>query len=147
MGGCGSKQVKWSGMAAMIIAEDGRLMEITSPIKASQILSISPESIICDADEMDFEDFVREIGDEEEIRPGQIYFILPRSMLQRRLRPETMLELAVKASAALVKKGCSEEFRFCFEEQKKVDRRMGLGKNLSSRLGAIPELVDGDWSL
>lgn len=52
---------------------------------------------------MDFDDVVSPIGDEEELQPGQIYFALPLNRLKRRLQPEEMAALAVKASSALMK--------------------------------------------
>jgi hypothetical protein len=53
---------------------------------------------------MGFEGAVSAVGVAEELRPGQIYFVLPAEALRNGLRRQDVAELAVRASAALVKK-------------------------------------------
>ncbi|MQL77060.1 hypothetical protein Taro_009453 [Colocasia esculenta] len=93
-----------------VILEDGKLLELGGPVvRAAQVLSgeASERSFLCDADGMEFEGCVTAVGAGEELRPGQLYFVLPRSMLKRRLLPEEMAALAVRASAALLECGCA----------------------------------------
>lgn len=163
MGACSSCEVTAACSTAKVIAEDGRLLEFAAPVKVFQVLLKSPGSFfVCDADDMDFEDYVREVGEEDELRPGQIYFVLPRSMLLRRLHSEEMAALAVKASAALVKSGCTAAFGGHLGEGKELQRSVssssdeltagrrgsrkgsGSGRNFASRLGAIPEFSAHD---
>lgn len=54
---------------------------------------------------MDFDKYVTAMGGESELRPGQLYFELPASWLNRRLTAEDMAALAVKAGAALMVSG------------------------------------------
>ncbi|CAA7399477.1 unnamed protein product [Spirodela intermedia] len=164
MGACNSCEVTAACSTAKVIAEDGRLLEFAAPVKVFQVLLKSPGSFfICDADDMDFEDYVREVGEEEELQPGQIYFVLPRSMLRRRLHSEEMAALAVKASAALVKSGCAAAFGGHLGEGEELRRSVsscspseptagqrrsrkgsGSGRNFPPRLGAIPEFSSHD---
>ncbi|KAG2265110.1 hypothetical protein Bca4012_077674 [Brassica carinata] len=54
---------------------------------------------------MDFDDAVSAVSGNEELRSGQLYFVLPLTWLNHPLRAEEMAALAVKASSALTKSG------------------------------------------
>lgn len=86
---------------AKLILEDGRLQEYSYPVRVSYLLQKYPDSFICNSDEMGFDDVVLGVCDDEELQLGQIYFALPLSRLNRRLLPQDMAALAVKASSAL----------------------------------------------
>ena len=131
---------------AKVILQDGRLIEFSAPLKALKVLVDCPGSFICDADDMDFENYVREIGEEEELCAGQIYFLLPRSVLRRRLRLEEMVNLAVKASSALMKSGGDERRRRVFAVDQTAGR-LSRRRNSDARLGAIPEDSAPEWSI
>ncbi|PON54090.1 HTH-type transcriptional regulator [Parasponia andersonii] len=90
---------------AKLILQDGRLQEFSYPVKVSYVLQRNPSCFICNSDEMDFDDVVSAVNDDEELRPGQLYFALPLDRLRHRLQPEDMAALAVKASSALMKSG------------------------------------------
>lgn len=96
---------------AKLILHDGRLQEYPYPVKASYVLQKNPMYFICNADEMDFDDFVSAIEEDEELQPGQLYFALPLSWLNHPLQAEEMAALAVKASSALMKTTGSEKCR------------------------------------
>ncbi|KAI0495245.1 hypothetical protein KFK09_025395 [Dendrobium nobile] len=98
---------------AKLVMEDGRLQEFNRPVKVSEILRqihASREAggrsrhafFVCDADEMRMEGVLSALEAEAELKAGQLYFLLPLSMMRRRLRPQDMAELAVKASSALI---------------------------------------------
>ncbi|KAF8694873.1 hypothetical protein HU200_037973 [Digitaria exilis] len=61
----------------------------------------SPARFLCCSDELDFDAPVRAVGPRDALRPGQLYFALPLSMLGRPLSAQDMAALAVKACAAL----------------------------------------------
>ncbi|CAN8251350.1 unnamed protein product [Cochlearia groenlandica] len=106
MGGCvSSESIMSSGDSAKIILMDGTLQELSSPIKVWQILQKNPSCFLCNSDEMDFDDSVSAVSGNDNIRPGQLYFVLPLTWLNHPLRPEEMAALAVKASTALTKSG------------------------------------------
>ncbi|WMV43572.1 hypothetical protein MTR67_036957 [Solanum verrucosum] len=63
---------------------------------------------------MDFGDVVSGISADEELQPGQLYFVLPLSKLKRRLKAEEMEALAVKASSAL--NNCGGE-KYCYRRK------------------------------
>ncbi|XP_051212513.1 uncharacterized protein [Lolium perenne] len=98
---------------AMVLLTTGELREYPPRATAAQVLQESVEAgggwflCDCDADAMGFEGAVSAVGGAEELRPGQIYFVLPAEAGRNGLGREDMAALAVKASAALVKKAIS----------------------------------------
>uniref|UniRef100_A0ACD5UQ31 Uncharacterized protein n=1 Tax=Avena sativa TaxID=4498 RepID=A0ACD5UQ31_AVESA len=94
--------------AAMVLLPTGELREYTPAATAGRVLEDSVESggewFLCDADAIGFEGAVSAVGGGEELRPGQIYFVLPAEARRNGLRREDIASLAVRASAALVQK-------------------------------------------
>ncbi|CAA7393841.1 unnamed protein product [Spirodela intermedia] len=108
MGACGSCQAASEAAASTkVIMEDGELKEFVGPARAGLVLGKAAGYFVCNSDDMEFDDYVTAVGADEELRPGQLYFVLPRSMLKRRLQPEELAALAVKASSALVRGGAA----------------------------------------
>nr|XP_018680774.1 PREDICTED: uncharacterized protein LOC103983300 [Musa acuminata subsp. malaccensis] len=105
MGGCNScyaAAVVVDGTAKVVLP-DGGLREYTRPVTAAHALGKDAACFfVCDADAMEFDAFVSAVGAEEELRPGQLYFVLPRTMLKYPLRAEDVAALALKASDALM---------------------------------------------
>ncbi|XP_074569136.1 uncharacterized protein LOC141825651 [Curcuma longa] len=106
MGSCHSSEAATLGSAAAtakVVLSDGGLREYTRRVTAGSVLGKDAGSFfVCDADEMEIEGFVSEVGAEEELLPGQLYFVLPRAMLKHPLLADELAALAVKASAALM---------------------------------------------
>ncbi|XP_030450788.1 uncharacterized protein LOC115672926 [Syzygium oleosum] len=100
MGICSSSE-STSVATVKLILHDGRLQEFSYPVKASHVLQKNPACFICDSDDMDFDDVVVAVSSEEDLLPGQLYFVLPMSWLGSPLRPAEMADLAVKADSAL----------------------------------------------
>ncbi|KAL8266244.1 hypothetical protein R6Q59_003588 [Mikania micrantha] len=166
MGICTSCQSTYA-VTGKLVLPDGRLQEFFQPTKASYFLHKNPNTFICDSDEMDFDDVVSPIKDDEELQPGQLYFVLPIKRLNLPLQPEEMAALAVKASAALAakcggcrrSKGISFTTSFSGEKRRVIDsarvaevetvglsRRScgggvggGKGRKFKAMLAAIPE--------
>ncbi|TVU44822.1 hypothetical protein EJB05_04282, partial [Eragrostis curvula] len=90
---------------ARVVLPSGELREFSPPATAALVLQEAGEGswFLCDADVMGLEGTVTAVGAGEELRPGQIYFVLPAEMQRRRLTGEEVAALAVKASSALVK--------------------------------------------
>lgn len=106
MGLCVSYDAAADGPAtARVVLPSGELREYSPPATAALALEEVGEKgwFLCDADRMGFEGSLAAVAAGEELQPGQIYFVLPSEMLRRRLAPEEVASLAVKASAALVK--------------------------------------------
>jgi hypothetical protein len=108
MGLCVSSDVAADGApTARVVLPSGELREYSQPATAAVALEEVGHAkqgwFLCDADAMGFEGSVAAVAGGEELRPGQIYFVLPAEMLRRRLTLEEVSALAVKASAALVK--------------------------------------------
>ncbi|KAJ8544892.1 hypothetical protein K7X08_017475 [Anisodus acutangulus] len=118
---------------AKLILHDGRLQEFSYPVKASYLLQNDPSIFICNSDEMDFGDVICAVNENEELQLGQLYFALPLSRLQHKLKAEEMTALAVKASSAL-NNGGGEKF-IVFEKsganfsKKVVDDSGSKGRN------------------
>lgn len=106
MGACSSSESRRTETAKLILP-DGTLQEFSSPVKVWQILQKNPTSFVCNSDDMDFDDAVVAVGGSEDLRPGELYFVLPLTWLNHPLRAEQMAALAVKASSALTKSGWS----------------------------------------
>ncbi|ONK60152.1 uncharacterized protein A4U43_C08F14930 [Asparagus officinalis] len=87
---------------AKLALTDGSLQEYDRPVKASHVLRQKDE-FVCDSDEMEFDGFMSAMDSNEYLQMGQLYFLLPRSMLKRPLHAEEMAALAVKASSALMR--------------------------------------------
>ncbi|XP_047088702.1 uncharacterized protein LOC124700656 [Lolium rigidum] len=108
MGLCVSCDAAADGaMIARVVLPSGELREYSHPATAAVALEEVGHGkqgwFLCDADAMGFEGSVAAVAGCEELRPGQIYFVLPAEMLRRSLTLEEVAALAVKASAALVK--------------------------------------------
>ncbi|CAL5082135.1 unnamed protein product [Urochloa decumbens] len=122
MGSCASRSGAMSesaaessvhALTAKVVGLDGSMAQFAAPVMAHQALaalatagitafssSLSPYFLCC-SDEMNFDAPVRALAARDALRPGQLYFALPASMLQRPLSAQDMAALAVKASAAL----------------------------------------------
>lgn len=93
---------------ARVVLPSGELREYSPPATAALVLQQEVDDgegwFLCDADAMGLEGTaVVAVTAGEELRPGQIYFVLPVEMQRRRLTGEEVAALAVKASSALVK--------------------------------------------
>jgi hypothetical protein len=56
---------------------------------------------LCSADGLELGHAVAAVAGDEELQPGQLYFVLPTAMRRRALQAELMAALAIRASAAL----------------------------------------------
>ncbi|KAJ4836058.1 hypothetical protein Tsubulata_008959 [Turnera subulata] len=98
-----SESTRCVAATGKLIHEDGQLEEFSNPVRVSHILGTHPTCFICNADDMGFDDHVFAIDDDEQLRPGELYFALPLTWLNNPLTPQQMADLAVKASLALKK--------------------------------------------
>ncbi|KMZ61466.1 hypothetical protein ZOSMA_52G01170 [Zostera marina] len=93
---------------AKVILPDGNLEEYAAPIRVAQVLLLlnqSTDVFLCDADHMEFNEYVSAIGSDQILHSGQIYFALSKTMLKRRLVKEDMAGLVIRAGSALAKSG------------------------------------------
>ncbi|XP_047063050.1 uncharacterized protein LOC124670618 [Lolium rigidum] len=88
---------------AMVLLPTGELREYPRGTTAAQALE-GLQGFLCDADAMGFEGPAPAVGGGEDLRPGQIYFVLPSEARRTGLRREDVAALAVRASEALVDK-------------------------------------------
>ncbi|KAE8782892.1 hypothetical protein D1007_43680 [Hordeum vulgare] len=102
-----------------VIAADGSLKELpASPrVAVSDVLAGEAASFfVCNSDALYFNEPPQALASDELLRPGQMYFLLPASVLGRPLSSADMAALAVRASAAIA--------------AKRPERRRGGNKNL-----------------
>nr|GEX30457.1 hypothetical protein [Tanacetum cinerariifolium] len=78
------------------------LRQFPTPIFVSEVLQYEkPSFFVCNSDNLYQDQDIPSLDSENELDAGQIYFILPKTMLARRLSASDMASLAVKASLAL----------------------------------------------
>ncbi|KAF5758782.1 hypothetical protein HanRHA438_Chr16g0745791 [Helianthus annuus] len=84
---------------------DGRLQEFRQPITAGKVLSDHQPDMffLCSSEHMFVNCHVPHVPADEELQPGQIYFIMPVSKLYRPISLQEICLLAIKASLVLEK--------------------------------------------
>uniref|UniRef100_A0ACD5ZB44 Uncharacterized protein n=1 Tax=Avena sativa TaxID=4498 RepID=A0ACD5ZB44_AVESA len=91
--------------SARVIAADGSLTEFpaSSPVSVSDVLgdNAGRRFFVCSSDALYFDEDVPALHGGELLRPGQIYFVLPATMLGRPLSSIDMAAMAVRVSEAL----------------------------------------------
>ncbi|KAL4579165.1 hypothetical protein LXL04_015302 [Taraxacum kok-saghyz] len=86
--------------SAIVISVDGDLNSYPTPIFVSEALH-KPSFFLCNSDELYYDQHINALDSEDQLDAAQIYFVLPNTMLGRRLSASDMAALAVKASLAL----------------------------------------------
>ncbi|XP_057417630.1 uncharacterized protein LOC130711872 [Lotus japonicus] len=133
---------------AKVVVHDGSLQEFSYPVRVSYLLQMFPACFICDADDLGFDDVVTAVHEDEVLCPGQLYFALPMSRLDRPLPAVELAALAVKACSALSKSGgggdkCGPRRKqvvmFSGEGNVKAARRAapGYGGSVDNSVGAL----------
>ncbi|KAL6637814.1 hypothetical protein ACP70R_025386 [Stipagrostis hirtigluma subsp. patula] len=114
MGACNSCEATavaaapgWTAAEARVVLADGALRRFPGGTRASQAVKAAAGGatgawFLCSADGLELGGAVAAVAAEEELQPGQLYFVLPAAMRRRPLQAEEMAALAVRASAALV---------------------------------------------
>jgi hypothetical protein len=111
MGGCNSCEATAavapgyaSAAEARVVLADSTLLRFPGGTRAAKATASGPAGawFLCCADGLELGAAVAAVGGDEELQPGQLYFVLPAAMRRRPLQAEEMAALAVRASAALV---------------------------------------------
>ncbi|CAN6204885.1 unnamed protein product [Urochloa humidicola] len=138
-------------LTAKVVGLDGSMAQFAAPVTALEALAAtatagiaaSPPSsrthFLCCSDEMDFDAPVRALAARDALRPGQLYFALPASMLERPLSAQDMAALAVKASAALGTDGSKAAAAASSNR-----RRQSTGRRVAP-LVVVSAHADGAW--
>jgi hypothetical protein len=95
--------------AARVVLADGELQRFPGGTRASQAVKAAAAAagvgagacFLCSADGLELGGAVAAVAGDEELQPGQLYFVLPLAMRRRSLQAEEMAALAIRASAAL----------------------------------------------
>ncbi|KAM7252360.1 hypothetical protein ACFE04_024243 [Oxalis oulophora] len=90
----GTKTVK-------IIHPDGRVRVYYLPIRAGPLMSWYPNTFLCSLESMYADSYLYQIPDDEILKLGHVYFLMPISKLQELLSLQELVELALKANASL----------------------------------------------
>ncbi|XP_027157231.1 uncharacterized protein LOC113758659 [Coffea eugenioides] len=108
MGLCVSSRITRQGgiqvnlpTAAQVIHWNGRLQELWQPTIAAEILSHNPNFFLSSSETMHVNAVPGPVAKDEQLQPGQLYFLLPIPMLRLPLSLQDLCVLAVKASKAL----------------------------------------------
>ncbi|KAL4555688.1 hypothetical protein LXL04_038316 [Taraxacum kok-saghyz] len=79
---------------------DGKLQEFRQPITAEEVLSGHPKTLfLCSSENMFVNRHVPHVPGDEELYPGQIYFLMPISKSNIPISLEDLCVLAVQASS------------------------------------------------
>lgn len=107
-GSTAAESVSVHALTAKVVDLDGSMAQFAAPVTAHEALaatasSAAPSSsrFLCCSDALDFDAPITALAAHDALRPGQLYFALPVSMLGRPLSAQDMAALAVKACAAL----------------------------------------------
>ncbi|KAJ4827581.1 hypothetical protein Tsubulata_004810 [Turnera subulata] len=94
--------IKQPSSTIKIIQVDGKLQVLKQPVQARNKTSQQdPNCFLCSLESMSIGNSVQRVPDEEELQPGQIYFLLPLSLASKPLSLPDLCGLAIKASSAL----------------------------------------------
>jgi hypothetical protein len=110
-----SVSVSVHALTAKVVDLDGSMAQFAAPVTAHEALAAtatataggggaapsSSSRFLCCSDALDFDAPITALAAHDALRPGQLYFALPTSMLGRPLSAQDMAALAVKACAAL----------------------------------------------
>ncbi|KAI3817313.1 hypothetical protein L1987_11102 [Smallanthus sonchifolius] len=97
---------------AFVISIKGELRDYPTPILVSEVLQFEkPSCFLCNSDCLHYDQHIPALDSEHELEAGQIYFILPNTMLGRLLSASDMAALAVKASVALDSNSKSQKMK------------------------------------
>ncbi|CAL5082129.1 unnamed protein product [Urochloa decumbens] len=144
---------------ARVVNMDGSMVQFAVPATAREaLLRASPSHFICSADELSFDAPPRALAAGEALRPGQLYFVLPVSVLRRPLSGDDMAALAVRAATALAAEaGLAAGAVMSPQRRKKqAGGAAGKGRRRQSTARVAPLLVvsggkddgqsDGSWN-
>ncbi|XP_078161037.1 uncharacterized protein LOC144556533 [Carex rostrata] len=110
-----SENIKCSSQSTVrVITPDGSLREFITSVSASDPLVHTGERethFLCNSDNLYFDSEITAVGPTELLQPGQLYFMLPISMLGNVLSGIDMAALAVKASSALAQSNSNSNLR------------------------------------
>ncbi|XP_040377262.1 uncharacterized protein LOC102714986 [Oryza brachyantha] len=127
---------------ARVVAADGSLREL--PASSSPCVSVASDVLgddtasffVCNSDALYFDARPPALAPGEPLRPGELYFVLPRAMLGRPLSSADMGRLAVRASAALA--GGSKPQQVHAAERRHIHRHGGGGKKKKKKVQVTP---------
>ncbi|CAL4970869.1 unnamed protein product [Urochloa decumbens] len=123
---------------ARVIAADGSLKELPGPPlpSVSDVLGAAAATassfFVCNSDALYFDEPPPALAAAEQLRTGQMYFVLPEAMLGRRLSSADMAALAARAIAALPDEN---------EKTPRRRRRERVGKNKHRQVRVVPVLL------
>ncbi|KAI9089146.1 hypothetical protein K1719_029425 [Acacia pycnantha] len=87
--------------AIMVMDLEGGFKELKQPVTASSVIADHPNCFLCNSESIYLGTCLPPVPEEEELRPGQIYFVLPLSQLHQPLSLSALCDLAIKAASAL----------------------------------------------
>ncbi|KMZ63117.1 hypothetical protein ZOSMA_427G00160 [Zostera marina] len=137
MGACISCQVKeisptWSPVVATrVIFPDGSLQEysVHDHPKTISMVGLNDNMFLCNADDLQFGGCFVGVGSNQFLQLGQIYFALPKTLLNRPIASDDMAKLTNRAISAFAKSGIVVTMEL-FEEKT---------NSFASKLTVIPE--------
>ncbi|XP_048430912.1 uncharacterized protein LOC103968038 [Pyrus x bretschneideri] len=141
-----------SSSTAKVIYMNGFIRDYPVPLKVSKVLeadrssSSSSSSFICHSDRLYYDNYIPALDSEDELEANQIYFVLPRSNLQRRLSATDMAALAVRATLALQKININASPSSSSSSKKEKGNKGGGRRNYNkARISPVIEMTNDKY--
>ncbi|KAB2595786.1 hypothetical protein D8674_031236 [Pyrus ussuriensis x Pyrus communis] len=141
-----------SSSTAKVIYMNASVHEYPVPLNVSEVLEADQSSslFICHSDSLYYDSYIPALDSEDPLEANQIYFVLPRSKLQRRLSATDMAALAVRASLALQKintKASSSSSSLKKEKgNKKENKGSGYRNYKTARISPVIEMNNNKYA-
>ncbi|KAL4367673.1 hypothetical protein GQ457_05G006760 [Hibiscus cannabinus] len=87
--------------AVRVVHMDGRVQEFRQSVQANDIVSKNPGHFLCSSESMSIGTCVPHVPGDEELQPGQVYFLFPLSQSDKPLSLPDLCSLAIKASSGI----------------------------------------------
>ena len=85
----------------MVMDLHGHIKELKPPVTARTVISDHPDCFLCDSESVYLGTCLPPVPEEEELRRGQIYFVVPLSLANQPLSLSSLCDLAIKAASVL----------------------------------------------
>ncbi|XP_054775933.1 uncharacterized protein LOC129284467 [Prosopis cineraria] len=87
--------------AIMVMDLEGGFKELKQPVTARSVIADNPNCFLCNSESIYLGTCLPPVPEEEQLRPGRIYFLVPLSQAHQPLSLSALCDLAIKAASAL----------------------------------------------
>uniref|UniRef100_A0A0C9RSY5 TSA: Wollemia nobilis Ref_Wollemi_Transcript_14350_1029 transcribed RNA sequence n=1 Tax=Wollemia nobilis TaxID=56998 RepID=A0A0C9RSY5_9CONI len=95
-----NKSIEVCPQGIRIVHLNGQVDDVQAPVKVKQVLQQHPRHFLCNSRDLHGIASKRLMSGEDEVRMGEIYFLLPLSILDSEMSPKNSAALAARLLAA-----------------------------------------------